>query len=202
VFVAFFVELGAAIIVYIDNRAGLEQQPLLLQQCPHGVEDPGGELMRFQQVSDAQNRRFVGHRILAEFNAGKPAHRLAVVQHVFGLRVREIEPLLEEVHAQQGLHRQWAPAATRLRVVRRDEGDDPCPGDRTVHLTEKRLAARHFALRVVGHTGETLLCMHRSILGMKCPADRLTSPHAKIARGVRLVQSFPRGTRRGCALIT
>ena len=99
----------------IDDRARLEQQAL----APPAARTAANICaVSWCCSSRCRKRRIVdssGHRVLAQLDAREAAHRLAVVQHVFRLRVREIEPLLQEVHPQHRLERQRAAAATRLR---------------------------------------------------------------------------------------
>src|SRR5580692_6755931 len=51
-------------------------------------------------VAEVQNRTLVRHHLVAQLNPRETPHRLAVVDRIFGLWVRQIEPLLQEVSPQ------------------------------------------------------------------------------------------------------
>jgi hypothetical protein len=114
----------------------------------------------FKQVSEAQDRRLVRHHVVAELNPGKPPHGLTVVNCVLGLRIGEIEPLLQEVDAQHLLEPQRLPAASRLRIVGLDHRELAGPRDHGVHLGEKLLAPGHLALLTPRDPGERPLLTH------------------------------------------
>ena len=72
-------------------------------------------------MTEAQDGGLVRHQVLAQLHPRKPAHRLAVVDRVLGLRVRQVEPLLQEIDPQHLLQSQRLAAIARLRVVRLDQ---------------------------------------------------------------------------------
>ena len=88
----------------IHDRSRLEQQPLFFQQRAHLGEYLLGQLVLFQQMPKVKDGGLIRDRVLGQLNAGKAAHRLDVVERVFGLRIGQVEPLLHEVHAQHALH--------------------------------------------------------------------------------------------------
>jgi hypothetical protein len=128
----------------IDDRARLQQEAFRGQEVAHGGKDRGGEVVLLQAVPEPQDRGLVGHHVLAQLDARKPPHRLAVVDRVFGLGIREIEPLLEEVDPQHLLEPQGLAALPGLRIVGRDHGEQLLPGDHAVHLGQELLSAGHF----------------------------------------------------------
>lgn len=73
------------------------------------------ELPLLEQMQELADRDLVGHGVVQQIDASEAPHPLRVVQHVVRLQVREMEPLLEEVDPEHRRHRQWAPAAPRLR---------------------------------------------------------------------------------------
>ena len=146
----------------IHDRAALEQQPLLLKQRADLSKDALSQVVLFQKVAKAQDRRLIRNVVPEQLNAGKTAHRLDVVERVFGLRVRQVEPVLHEVDAQHLLHRLRLRAVTRLRVMRLDQRQKSRPWNHRVHLSQKTLAARDLALLLPGNRGKRGLA-HRSI---------------------------------------
>ena len=134
----------------IDDRPGLQQQPLLLQQ----PADEGKDLLRqpvpLRKVPEPQDRRLVRDRIIDQLDPGKTSHRLRVVQRILGCRIRQVEPLLHEVDPQHPLHRQRLRAVAGLRVVRLDQRQDPGPGNDRVHLGQKPFPTGYLALAVPG----------------------------------------------------
>src|SRR5262249_54591863 len=111
---------------------------------------------------------------------------LAVVDRILGLRVGEIEPMLQEVNAQHLLEPQRLPSAPRLWVVGLDQCEQLGPGDDRVHLGEKPFPPGHFPLLAPRDPGELPLL----------PIPNLLTPSLDVFRFYhieRLAQSFPRG---------
>lgn len=108
------------------------------------------ELVTLEQMAELAHRRFVRRRLTTQINAGKAAHRRRVVQGFLDRRVRQVEPLLQEVHPQHPLQRQRQrrePALrTRLRVERFDHGTQLCPRHHPVHLREELRSAGRLAV--------------------------------------------------------
>ena len=144
----------------VDNRARLQQQPLLGEQRLHRLKHRGRQLMLLSEMPKPQDRRLIGHRILAQLHARKAPHRFRVVQHVLRLRIGEIEPLLQEVHAQHRLEREWASAPPRLGVVRLDPCAQRRPGNHGDQLAEKPLPPRDLPLGVIHHARQRPLLAH------------------------------------------
>src|SRR5262249_51909929 len=74
------------------------------------VEQLPAQVVGFQQMAEAAHRRLVGHRLAAEIDADKTAHRQRIVERLLHRRVRQLEPLLQEVDAQHPLDTQPAGA--------------------------------------------------------------------------------------------
>ena len=140
----------------------MHEQAFFTQEVAHGGEDGGGEVVLLQEVAEPQDRGLVGDHVLAQLDARKPPHRLAVVDGVFGLGIREIEPLLEEVDPQHLLEPQRLAPLPGLWIVGLDHGEQVLPGDHAVHLGEELLSARHFALLTPSQPGERPLRAHAS----------------------------------------
>lgn len=81
----------------IDHRAALEQQALGRQRGVDGGQDLQAQVMGFEQVAKAQDRALIGQVVFARIQARELAKHGGVVQRFFHRRVREVEPLLDEV---------------------------------------------------------------------------------------------------------
>jgi hypothetical protein len=116
--------------------------------------------MRLQQMPEPKNRRLVRNLVLTQRESGKAPHRFAVVELVFGLRIRKIEPLLQEVDPEHLLQTHRRAAVPGLGVVRLDQRYQQIPWHHRVHLDQKPLAARHLALRGPRQICERSLISH------------------------------------------
>src|SRR5262249_12305654 len=85
---------------------------------------------------------------------------LAVIDRVFGLRVREVEPLLQEVNPQHLLQSQRLAAIAGLGIVRLDQLQQTRPRNHRVHLRQKALTPSPFPLRAPGHRSKRPLTTH------------------------------------------
>ena len=144
----------------VDDRPALQQQPLRGEQLLDRLEDRRGQPVLLEQVSEAQDRRLVGHHIVPELDAGESSHRLAVVDRILRLRIGEIEPLLQEVDPQHLLEPQRLPSLPGLRIVRPDQREQLRPGNHGVHLGKEALPPRHLALLAPRDAGERPLLTH------------------------------------------
>ena len=121
--------------------------------CP--VEQRFGQSMGFQEMAELADRRLVGHAV--QVHAREAAHRFHVVEAVFHGRIRKTVPLLHEVDPEHHRSTDWAPAASRLRIVRQDGREQQVPGKHRIHFTQKAFLARFLLLMIVGHIGKTRL---------------------------------------------
>src|SRR3954452_24493493 len=55
------------------------------------------QFIRFEQMPEVQDRRFVRDRIASEFEIAERAHRLDLVERYLGARIRQIVPLLKGI---------------------------------------------------------------------------------------------------------
>src|ERR1700757_2881093 len=69
----------------------------------HLVEQLLAQIVGFQQMAEAAHRRLVRHRLAAEINPDEIAHGQRIVEHLFHRRVRQGEPLLQEIDPQHPL---------------------------------------------------------------------------------------------------
>ncbi len=120
----------------------------------------------------------------------EPAHRLAVVNRILGLRVRKVEPLLQEVDPQHLLQPQRLAPLSGFRIMRLDQRNQPRPRNHRIHLGQKPLAPGHFALR-----------FQASDANVRC--SPITAPpllpfNLFLCTSIdQLVQRFPRESRNG-----
>ena len=70
---------------------------MIIEGYQHHLAEP----LRFHQMSELADRRLVWRRLIAKINAHQVPHRNAVIEAVLSLRVRHVEPLLQEGDAQQ-----------------------------------------------------------------------------------------------------
>src|ERR1700687_5493441 len=131
-----------------QNRTLVRHHPPFYKQVRHLIEDGMGQPVLLQQVAEAQNRTLVRHHLVAQLNPRETPHRLAVVDRIFGLWVRQIEPLLQEINPQHLLQSQRLATLAGFGVVRFDQPDQPRPSNHRIHLGQEPLAPRDFALPI------------------------------------------------------
>ena len=88
----------------IHYGASFELQPFGLQQRIDRSQDLFGQLVALQQVAKPQDARFAGNVFVPVGQACEVTKGWHIVQRLFHGGVAELEPLLHEVDAQQGLH--------------------------------------------------------------------------------------------------
>ena len=115
-----------------------------------------------KQMTEAQDRRLVGNLVIVQLHASEAAHRLTVVDRVFSLRIRQIEPLLHEVNPKHPLKIMRLSAQLAQVVVGLDQLQNPPPRDDPIHLRQKTLAARHLALSAPSRGCKRLLLLHKN----------------------------------------
>jgi len=114
----------------------------------------------FEQPPEFQERGRVGHTFGGQINAGKPLHRLTVVEGVFEGFVRQAIPLLKEIHPQHPLQSDGRASAFAFGIERFDDGQQFRPGNEGFHAREKLLAAGDLLfIRKLG-LGKTRLMGH------------------------------------------
>jgi hypothetical protein len=100
----------------------------------HLVEQLLAQIVLLEQMTKAAHRRLVGHRLAAEIDADEAAHRRRIVQRLLHRRVRQIEPLLQEIEAQHPLDPDRRPAIARLRIEWLDQRAQRGPRHHPLHL--------------------------------------------------------------------
>jgi len=161
----------------IDHRALLEQQSL---GCERGV-DRGqhlhAQVVLLQQVTEPQNGALVGQALLAHVQPGEFAKHRRVVQRFFHRRVRQVEPLLQEVDAQHGLDRKRRATAfgAGCGCVRRNQRHQFGPRHHQVHLVEELALARPLRLALVSALAQAHL-FHAVNVACPVPTGRFCRP--------------------------
>src|SRR5690606_34996210 len=119
---------------------------LRFQMVMHCLEYLHTQVMALQQVTEPANGGLVRPQMFTQVNAGEVAQRGGVVQRLLRTRVRQIEPLLEEVNTQH--HPQVLARSTvaRMGVVRCNQRAQVRPRHNAVHVTKKLRPSRRLAV--------------------------------------------------------
>ena len=88
----------------IDDGAGPHVQSVLRQVRIDQPKQLLSQVVRLHQMAELAYRGLVGHRLSAQVNADKVAHRPRVIQCLFHRRVREVEPVLQQVNPEHALY--------------------------------------------------------------------------------------------------
>src|SRR6476620_6741116 len=99
-------------------------------------------------MTEAAHRGRIRHWLAAEVNADKAAHRLRIVQCLLYRRVRQAEPLLQEIEAQHPLDPDRRAAIARLRIEWLDKCAQRRPRHNPLHLGKKRCPPRRLRIAV------------------------------------------------------
>jgi hypothetical protein len=83
----------------IDDRTSLEHQSAALKNLVDGGQDRIAQMVLLQQVPEAKNGALVEQIVLSCVQTHELAEQRHVVQRFLHRRVREVEPLLQEVNA-------------------------------------------------------------------------------------------------------
>lgn len=126
----------------INDGAAGNLQPVLLQILIHQMEQLVAQVVLLHQMTELADRSLVRHRLSAEVDADKLSQRAGIVEGFFGRRIRQVEPVLDEVDTQHALDADRAPAwALGFGIERFDNGGQFLPGDDGFHLLQEPLLA-------------------------------------------------------------
>jgi hypothetical protein len=150
-FLAFLVEDGALMIV-ASTIVPVATFSSLGRQVPlHLLEQLPAQIVRFEQVAKAAYRRLVRHRLAAEIGADETAHRQRIVERLFHRRVRQVEPLLQEIDAQHPLDTDRRAAIAGLRITRLYQPAQRRSRNHALHLGQKRHPPRRLGIALKPH---------------------------------------------------
>lgn len=122
----------------IDNGTSGYLQAILLQILIHQVEQLITQVVFLHQVAELADRGFVRHRLPTEVDADELAQRTGVIESFLGRRIRQVEPVLDEVDPQHALDTDRAPTgALRLGIERLDSRGQFLPGNDGFHFFQE-----------------------------------------------------------------
>lgn len=126
----------------INNGAAGNLQPVLLQILIDQVEQLVTQIVLLHQVAELADCGLVRYRLPTEVDADKLSQRAGIVEGFLGRRIRQVEPVLDEVNAQHALDANRAPAcALGFGIERIDNGGQFLPRDDGFHLLQELLLA-------------------------------------------------------------
>lgn len=133
-------------LLSIDPAALSQEQFLAWQDGVDQRLDLQAQLGGFQEATEPQDSALIGHGADARIESGKAGEDGGVVERLFHCRVREVEPLLQQVDTQHELDCKCGPAGSFGWAVRLDECYQLVPGNDQVHLVQGLTLARAFGL--------------------------------------------------------
>ena len=126
----------------VNNGTAGYLQAVLLQILIYQVEQLITQVVLLHQVAELADRGFVRHRLPTEVDADEVAQRTGVIESFLGGRIRQVEPVLDEVDPQHALNTDRAPAgALWLGIERLDSSGQFLPGNDGFHLFQELLLA-------------------------------------------------------------
>src|SRR5207248_5848104 len=135
-----------------------------------------------------------GHRLAAQIDTDKAAHRRRIVERFLRRRVRQIEPLLQEIDAQHPLDPDRRPAIARLRIEWLDHRTQRRPRHHPLHLGKKRCPPRRLGVAVKPHCRQRQL-LHPPTLPANPPRQHYTTiTAAGFCRGSLSVSTLSRSS--------
>ena len=134
--------------------------------------------MPLQQVTEVLNRGLVRDEVIAGFDPGKAAHRLAVMKCFFRHWVAQRIPVLQETDPKPiagksipridfwpcsylQRHRRSSALRPHLRIRRINQRMETTPRHHRIHLCQEQLPPRLFPLHCIAKTGKGGLLWHR-----------------------------------------
>ena len=126
----------------VDDSASRYLQAVLLQILIYQVKQLITQIVLLHQVAKLADRGFVRHRLPTEIDADEEAQRTGIIESFLGGRIRQVEPVLDEMDPQHALDTDWAPAgALWLGVERLNSSGQLLPGNDGLHLFQELLFA-------------------------------------------------------------
>jgi hypothetical protein len=128
----------------IEDRPLLQQGALIFKRLLDRLENLLADSVLLEQMTKIQNRGLIWNPLRDHVDPHKAPETGGVDQHLLHQRIRQREPLLQQVNAQHHLQRKRRPASLGrwLVVNRTDQCMEVIPGDRRFHLVEEDLPPR------------------------------------------------------------
>lgn len=108
-------------------------------------------------MPEVEDGRLIRHRLPAQVNANKAAHRARFIQGFFRTRIRQVEPVLQEIDAQHPLQPDRRTAIADPGIIGLNLLAEFLPWNHLIHLQEKLFPASRFAKTFKISSGEGLL---------------------------------------------
>jgi len=126
--------------------------PLAAKLPLHLVEQPPAQIVLLEQVAETAHRGLVRRRFATEVDPDKKAaHRPRIVKRLFDRRVRQVEPVLQQIDAQHPPDINRRRATAGLWIERLDQRAQRRPRHNPLHLTEKRRPLRRLGVTFEPH---------------------------------------------------
>ena len=131
----------------INNSAPGHFHSIVLEILIHQVEQLVAQVVLFHQMAELADGRLIRRRLSPEIDAYKLAQRLGIIKSFLRSRIREIEPVLQEVNSQHPLNADRASAgALRLGIEGLDSFTQFLPGDDGFHFLKELFLASFLAV--------------------------------------------------------
>jgi hypothetical protein len=141
----------------VDDGAGLEHQAAINQFGVDGSQYLPAQLVRFQQMPEAQDGAFIGQACDARIQVRKLPVQRDVVQGLFHGRVGVAEELLQQVNAQHHFGGKRRPSRLARGRMRCNQRQQLGPRDHQVHLIQELTFARAFGDQLESGAGKAHL---------------------------------------------
>ena len=172
----------------VDSCSRLEKQTALRQKRVDVIEEACAQAVRFEQMPKTQNGALIRQAVNSHIQTSKLAVQRHVVERLFHGRIRQTEPLLQEVDAQHRFHCKWRAPAFRAGCgcIRRNDCHQIRPRHDLLHLTQEHTLSRAPRLQLkTAHGGKAHL-FHASTVSYQADASQVFT---------EVLQRFPNDTR-------
>ena len=133
----------------VAKHALRRQTPEVGAGCPNWARP---DLCGGRSVMGVPTAILVRCWLAAQIDPNEATHRGAVIQRIFHRRVRQVEPDLQKINPQHPVNANRRAAAIPLGIMRFDQSAQLAPRHNRVHLSQKPLPARLFAVEVKANT--------------------------------------------------
>ncbi len=150
----------------IDDGAAREGQAQSPKMRIDQRKDPVAQAVRFQPVAELADRGLIGRPFVPEVDPDKGAHGARVIKRFFHRRVRDVEPVLEELDAKHPLKTHYRATGPVIPGIKRlNQRAQRVPRHDPIHVVQELLASCRFLVLLESGFGEGgLLGAHRRVL--------------------------------------